>query len=91
MYSNKEKFGILEHNLKPPHSSSESRTSQILAIEVAPNWKELNSLKKSGNIKISTHKCLKEVVSLFWENIKVLYIKQDVISNCWIIACGAIL
>ena len=37
-YSNKEKFGILEDNLKPPlPSSSESRSSPILAIEVAPN------------------------------------------------------
>ena len=36
-YSNKEKFGILEDNLKPPlPSSSESRSSPILAIEVAP-------------------------------------------------------
>ena len=36
-YSNKEKFGILEENLRPPPpSSSESRSSPILAIEVAP-------------------------------------------------------
>ena len=36
-YSNKEKFGILEENLSPPPpSSSESRSSPILAIEVAP-------------------------------------------------------
>ena len=32
----KEKFGILEDNLKPPPSSSESWTSKILTIEVAP-------------------------------------------------------
>ena len=35
-YSNKEKFGILEENLRPPPSSSESWSSPILAIEVAP-------------------------------------------------------
>ena len=41
-YSNKEKFGILEDNLKPPlPSSSESRSSPILAIEVAPNLKTI--------------------------------------------------
>ena len=46
-YSNKEKFGILEENLRPPPSSSESRSSPILAIEVAPNI--INSEPKTNN------------------------------------------
>ena len=45
-YSNKEKFGILEDNLKPPlPSSSESRSSPILAIEVAPKKESSGSIR----------------------------------------------
>ena len=48
-YSNKEKFGILEDNLKPPlPSSSESRSSPILAIEVAPKKNDI--VQKGGGV-----------------------------------------
>ena len=37
-YSNKENFGISDNLEQPPPSSSESRISPILAIEVAPYY-----------------------------------------------------